>query len=71
MVGKPRLKKKYVFVPGRWYQVRVAAVNMHGSRGFSPPSEAFTMSRRKYANPSGDLRRDVGDYDASLLKEIL
>ncbi|XP_026685303.1 anosmin-1-like, partial [Diaphorina citri] len=46
VVGKPRLKKKYVFVPGRWYQVRVAAVNMHGSRGFSPPSEAFTMSRQ-------------------------
>lgn len=44
VVEKPRLKKKFVFVPGRWYQVRVAAVNQHGTRGFSPPSQASTLS---------------------------
>uniref|UniRef100_A0A8D9DWW6 Anosmin-1 n=1 Tax=Cacopsylla melanoneura TaxID=428564 RepID=A0A8D9DWW6_9HEMI len=44
VVEKPRLKKKYVFVPGRWYQVRVAAVNLYGTRGFSPPSETFKLS---------------------------
>lgn len=48
VVGKPRLKKKYVFVPGRWYQVRVAAVNAWGTRGYSSPSEPFSLSIREY-----------------------
>ncbi|XP_017860707.1 PREDICTED: anosmin-1 [Drosophila arizonae] len=29
--------------PGRWYQVRVAAVNAFGFRGYSQPSHAFTL----------------------------
>ncbi|XP_051564359.1 anosmin-1-like [Myxocyprinus asiaticus] len=31
--------------PGRWYQFRVAAVNIHGTRGFTPPSKHFRSSR--------------------------
>uniref|UniRef100_A0A3Q2WAJ6 Anosmin 1a n=1 Tax=Haplochromis burtoni TaxID=8153 RepID=A0A3Q2WAJ6_HAPBU len=27
--------------PGRWYQFRVAAVNLHGTRGFTTPSRHF------------------------------
>ncbi|XP_046805061.1 anosmin-1 [Lucilia cuprina] len=29
--------------PGRWYQVRVAAINAYGFRGYSEPSQAFTL----------------------------
>ncbi|KAH8312692.1 hypothetical protein KR044_012224 [Drosophila immigrans] len=35
--------------PGRWYQVRVAAVNAHGFRGYSQPSHVFTLASRKCA----------------------
>ncbi|XP_035768816.1 anosmin-1a [Neolamprologus brichardi] len=31
--------------PGRWYQFRVAAVNLHGTRGFTTPSRHFHSSR--------------------------
>ncbi|XP_041637340.1 anosmin-1a [Cheilinus undulatus] len=31
--------------PGRWYQFRVAAVNTHGSRGFTTPSRHIHSSR--------------------------
>ncbi|XP_058510025.1 anosmin-1a isoform X2 [Solea solea] len=31
--------------PGRWYQFRVAAVNTHGTRGFSTPSKHIHSSR--------------------------
>ncbi|RZF43467.1 hypothetical protein LSTR_LSTR001728 [Laodelphax striatellus] len=31
-------------LPGNWYVFRVAAVGPHGSRGFSPPSQPFTLS---------------------------
>ncbi|XP_054571376.1 anosmin-1 [Eptesicus fuscus] len=31
--------------PGRWYQFRVAAVNVHGTRGFTAPSKHFRSSR--------------------------
>lgn len=34
--------------PGRWYQVRVAAINAYGFRGYSEPSQAFTLPNRKY-----------------------
>lgn len=34
--------------PGRWYQVRVAAINSYGFRGYSEPSQAFTLPNRKY-----------------------
>ncbi|XP_061833719.1 anosmin-1-like isoform X1 [Nerophis lumbriciformis] len=31
--------------PGRWYQFRVTAVNMHGTRGFTTPSRHICSSR--------------------------
>lgn len=31
--------------PQRWYQFRVAAVNGHGSRGFTTPSKHYISSR--------------------------
>ncbi|XP_072474829.1 anosmin-1-like [Notamacropus eugenii] len=31
--------------PNKWYQFRVAAVNAHGTRGFTPPSRLFQSSR--------------------------
>nr|XP_051689657.1 anosmin-1 isoform X4 [Oryctolagus cuniculus] len=31
--------------PGRWYQFRVAAVNVHGTRGFTTPGRHFQSSR--------------------------
>ncbi|KAJ4438029.1 hypothetical protein ANN_13968 [Periplaneta americana] len=33
--------------PGHWYQFRVAAINGNGTRGFSDPSEPFTLSVEK------------------------
>jgi len=30
---------------GHWYQFRVAAVNIYGSRGWSAPSQPFTLSK--------------------------
>ncbi|XP_045439541.1 anosmin-1, partial [Pipistrellus kuhlii] len=41
--------------PGRWYQFRVAAVNVHGTRGFTAPSKHFRSSRDPEAPeaPSG------------------
>lgn len=35
----------------RWYQFRVAAVNMHGTRGFTAPSKHFRSSRDPAAPP--------------------
>ncbi|XP_069474729.1 anosmin-1-like isoform X2 [Ambystoma mexicanum] len=31
--------------PNRWYQFRVAAINVHGTRGFTTPSKHFYSSR--------------------------
>ncbi|KAK2083159.1 Anosmin-1 [Saguinus oedipus] len=31
--------------PTRWYQFRVAAVNVHGTRGFTAPSKHFRSSK--------------------------
>ncbi|XP_062866922.1 anosmin-1a [Trichomycterus rosablanca] len=31
--------------PGRWYQFRVAAVNVHGTRGYTTPSRHFRTSK--------------------------
>ncbi|CAL8291099.1 unnamed protein product [Lota lota] len=43
--------------PGRWYQFRVAAVNVHGTRGFTTPSRHFLSSREPSAPPAPfDLR---------------
>ncbi|XP_035485786.2 anosmin-1 isoform X1 [Scophthalmus maximus] len=39
----------YDIRPGRWYQFRVAAVNTHGTRGFTTPSRHIHSSR----DPSG------------------
>ncbi|XP_062053665.1 anosmin-1-like [Lepus europaeus] len=43
--------------PGRWYQFRVAAVNVHGTRGFTTPGRHFRSSRAPSAPPApADLR---------------
>uniref|UniRef100_A0A4W6EJ10 Anosmin 1a n=1 Tax=Lates calcarifer TaxID=8187 RepID=A0A4W6EJ10_LATCA len=38
--------------PGRWYQFRVAAVNSHGTRGFTTPSRHFQSSRDPSSPPA-------------------
>ncbi|XP_036091592.1 anosmin-1 isoform X2 [Rousettus aegyptiacus] len=38
--------------PGRWYQFRVAAVNVHGTRGFTAPSKHFHSSKDPSAPPA-------------------
>uniref|UniRef100_A0A1A9X196 Anosmin-1 n=1 Tax=Glossina brevipalpis TaxID=37001 RepID=A0A1A9X196_9MUSC len=35
-----------------WYQVRVAAINAYGFRGYSEPSQAFTLPNRKLIKKS-------------------
>ncbi|XP_042528354.1 anosmin-1, partial [Dipodomys spectabilis] len=41
----------------RWYQFRVAAVNVHGTRGFTAPSKHFRSSRAPSPPPApSDLR---------------
>nr|XP_015216972.1 PREDICTED: anosmin-1 [Lepisosteus oculatus] len=41
----------------RWYQFRVAAVNVHGTRGFTAPSKHFHSSKDPSAPPTpSDLR---------------
>ncbi|KAH8417669.1 hypothetical protein KR222_004008, partial [Zaprionus bogoriensis] len=50
--------------PGRWYQVRVAAVNEYGFRGYSQPSHAFTLpSNPKPPKPPNDLKIVAKQYD--------
>lgn len=45
----PQALSEYVFLPDlrpqRWYQFRVAAVNSHGSRGFTTPSKHYISSK--------------------------
>uniref|UniRef100_A0A665TAN3 Anosmin 1a n=1 Tax=Echeneis naucrates TaxID=173247 RepID=A0A665TAN3_ECHNA len=38
--------------PGRWYQFRVAAVNTHGTRGFTTPSRHFQSNRDPASPPA-------------------
>lgn len=38
--------------PSRWYQFRVAAINVHGTRGFTAPSKHFRSSRDPGAPPA-------------------
>uniref|UniRef100_A0A8B9GNC0 Anosmin 1 n=1 Tax=Astyanax mexicanus TaxID=7994 RepID=A0A8B9GNC0_ASTMX len=38
--------------PSRWYQFRVAAVNVHGTRGFTAPSKHFRSARDPSPPPS-------------------
>ena len=52
--------------PDHWYQVRVAAVNVYGSQGWSPPSAAFTTAISESAiqvciNPL----MGIGNYSAT------
>ncbi|XP_030369578.1 anosmin-1 [Scaptodrosophila lebanonensis] len=50
--------------PGRWYQVRVAAVNAYGFRGYSQPSRAFTLaSNPKRPKAPNDLKIINKQYD--------
>ncbi|XP_076839207.1 anosmin-1a [Brachyhypopomus gauderio] len=43
--------------PGRWYQFRVAAVNVHGTRGYTTPSRHFRSSKDPSPPPApSDLR---------------
>lgn len=43
---------------GRWYQFRVAAVNVHGTRGFTTPSRHIHTTRGQAANkPVSDRER--------------
>ncbi|XP_062123159.1 LOW QUALITY PROTEIN: anosmin-1 [Drosophila sulfurigaster albostrigata] len=50
--------------PGRWYQVRVAAVNAQGFRGYSQPSHAFTLaSHPKPPKAPNDLKIVGKHYD--------
>lgn len=39
-IGEIKLK------PGRWYQARIAAVNEHGTRGYSVVSKEFQLSKK-------------------------
>ncbi|XP_055584799.1 anosmin-1 isoform X2 [Uranotaenia lowii] len=47
---RPGSQKRYVgelkLKPGRWYQVRVAAVNEMGTRGYSSVSKEFQLSKK-------------------------
>uniref|UniRef100_A0A670XMM7 Anosmin-1 n=1 Tax=Pseudonaja textilis TaxID=8673 RepID=A0A670XMM7_PSETE len=38
--------------PSRWYQFRVAAINVHGTRGFTAPSKHFRSSKEPSAPPA-------------------
>ncbi|XP_051983434.1 anosmin-1a isoform X1 [Xyrauchen texanus] len=38
--------------PGRWYQFRVAAVNVHGTRGYTTPSRHFRSSKDPASPPT-------------------
>uniref|UniRef100_A0A3B4EDB4 Anosmin 1a n=1 Tax=Pygocentrus nattereri TaxID=42514 RepID=A0A3B4EDB4_PYGNA len=43
--------------PGRWYQFRVAAVNVHGTRGYTTPSRHFRSSKDPSPPPApSDMR---------------
>uniref|UniRef100_A0A671T2R5 Anosmin-1-like n=1 Tax=Sinocyclocheilus anshuiensis TaxID=1608454 RepID=A0A671T2R5_9TELE len=46
--------------PGRWYQFRVAAVNVHGTRGYTTPSRHFRSSKDP-APPSAPSELHVSD----------
>ncbi|XP_061387702.1 anosmin-1 [Musca vetustissima] len=50
--------------PGRWYQVRVAAINAYGFRGYSEPSQAFTLPNHpKPPKPPADLKVISSHFD--------
>ncbi|KAM4710895.1 anosmin-1-like isoform 2-T2 [Anableps anableps] len=45
--------------PGRWYQFRVAAVNVHGTRGFTTPSKHIHSNRDPSSPPAPSALRVV------------
>ncbi|XP_065371363.1 anosmin-1 isoform X2 [Calliphora vicina] len=50
--------------PGRWYQVRVAAINAYGFRGYSEPSQAFTLPNHpKPPKAPADLKIVSSHFD--------
>nr|CAD7576894.1 unnamed protein product [Timema californicum] len=42
--SRPSATLKGALKPGRWYEFRAAAVSANGTRGFSEPSQPFTLS---------------------------
>lgn len=46
--------------PGRWYQFRVAAINVHGTRGFTAPSKHFHSSKGQCRREAGRSQRPAG-----------
>ncbi|KAK6725478.1 hypothetical protein RB195_004046 [Necator americanus] len=50
--NKPYAILKHLLSPGRYYQFRVGAVSVHGSLGFSQPSQPFKLSKEARAPSS-------------------
>ncbi|XP_038613308.1 anosmin-1 [Tachyglossus aculeatus] len=50
--------------PSRWYQFRVAAANVHGTRGFTAPSKHFRSSKDPSAPPAPSNLR-LANYTAN------
>ncbi|VDP15406.1 unnamed protein product [Heligmosomoides polygyrus] len=54
--SKPYAILKHLLSPGRYYQFRVGAVSVHGSLGFSRPSQSFKLSKEARApSPPRDI----------------
>lgn len=51
-----------------WYQVRVAAINAYGFRGYSEPSQAFTLPNRKLIKKSIGCKLRYGKIFKSKLQ---
>ncbi|XP_052855417.1 anosmin-1 isoform X2 [Drosophila gunungcola] len=60
-------KHTYIFFhmrPGRWYEVRVAAVNAYGFRGYSEPSDPFpSTGNPKPPKPPNDAKIIAKQFD--------
>ncbi|XP_015278455.1 PREDICTED: anosmin-1 [Gekko japonicus] len=60
--------------PSRWYQFRVAAINVHGTRGFTAPSKHFRSSKDPSAPPApSNLRiaNSTANNDGSVSARIV
>ncbi|CAJ0595827.1 unnamed protein product [Cylicocyclus nassatus] len=59
--NKPYAILKHLLSPGRYYEFRVGAVSIHGSLGFSQPSQPFKLSKGlwdqivQWTPPTSDL----------------
>ncbi|CAJ0599212.1 unnamed protein product [Cylicocyclus nassatus] len=54
--NKPYAILKHLLSPGRYYEFRVGAVSIHGSLGFSQPSQPFKLSKEARApSPPRDI----------------